>query len=64
MKSTVVPSPLSLNVVLVAVMFLAVVLVAVGGRRMLFIPNIRVAMAALLVLGMTMRALGGISFLL
>jgi len=60
MKATSVPSPLSFNVLLVALLFAGVVFVAVTGRRIPIISNVRIAMIALLVLGMTMCTMGGI----
>jgi hypothetical protein len=60
MKTASVPSPLNLNVLLVAVAFAALVFAVVTGKRVPLISNLRIAMAVLLVLGMTMCALGGI----
>ena len=60
MKTASVSSPLSLNVLLVALLFAAVVFIVVTGKRVPVISNTRVAMLALLVLGMTMCTLGGI----
>jgi len=60
MKTASVPSPLSLNVMLVAVLFAALVFVVVTGKRVPLISNTRIAMAVLLVLGLTLCALGGI----
>ncbi len=60
MKTTALGSPLSLNVLLVAALFAAVVFVAVTAQRIPVISNARIAMIALIVLGMTMCTMGGI----
>ena len=60
MKTASVPSPLNLTVLLVAVLFASLVFMVVTGKRVPFIPNLRITMVVLLVLGMTMCALGGI----
>lgn len=60
MKSTSMTSPISLNVFVFALLFAAVVFVAITGRRVPVISNARIAMLVLLVLGMTMCAIGGI----
>lgn len=60
MKTSSVPSPLSISVLIVAVLFAALVFAVVTGRRVPLISNIRVAMVVLLVLGMSMCVLGGI----
>lgn len=58
MKTGSVPSPISLNVIVLAVLFAAVVFVAVTGKKVPLISNIRVAMVALLLLGMAMCSTG------
>jgi hypothetical protein len=60
MKTASVPSPLNLNVLLVAVLFAALVFAVVTGKRVPLISNFRIAMAVLLVLGLTMCTTGGI----
>ena len=60
MKTTSVPSPLNMSVLLIALLFAAVVFVAVTGKRVPIISNTRVAMIALLALGMTMCQISGI----
>jgi hypothetical protein len=60
MKTASVTPPLSLNVLLVALLFAAVIFVAVTGKRIPIISNMRIAMVALLVLGMTMCTMGSI----
>ncbi|MGZ6316241.1 MAG: hypothetical protein ACXWNQ_03195 [Anaerolineales bacterium] len=60
MKTAAVPSPLNFGVIVLALLFLAVVFVAVTGRRVPVISSMRAAMLALLVIGMAMCALGGI----
>jgi hypothetical protein len=60
MKSTSMTSPISLNVFVFALLFAAVVFVAITGRKVPLISNARIAMLVLLVLGMTMCAIGGI----
>ncbi len=60
MKTASVSSPLNFPVLLVAVLFAALVFTVVTGRKIPFITNTQTAMVVLLVLGMTMCALGGI----
>jgi hypothetical protein len=58
MKTSSVPSPLCLSVIVLAVLFAAVVFVAVTGKKVPIISNTRVAMVALLILGMAMCSTG------
>jgi hypothetical protein len=60
MKSTSIASPLGLNIWIFTLLFAAVVFVAITSRKVPLISNVRIAMLALLVLGMTMCAIGGI----
>lgn len=60
MKSTSIASPLGLNIWVFALLFAAVVFVAITGRKVPLISNVRIAMLALLVLGMSMCTMGGI----
>jgi hypothetical protein len=55
------PSPRNLGVIVPARFFLGVVFVAVTDRPVPVIPSMRAAMLALPVIGMAMRALGGIA---
>jgi hypothetical protein len=58
MKTSSVPSPISLNVIILAMLFVAVVFVAVTGKKVPVISNTRVAMVILLLLGMAMCTSG------
>jgi hypothetical protein len=60
MKTASATSPLNLPVLLVALLFAALIFTVATGRKIPFITNIQSAMVVLLVLGMTMCALGGI----
>jgi hypothetical protein len=60
MKTASASSPLSLTVLLMALLFAGVVFVAVTGKRVPLISNPRGAMIALLVLGMAICSMGGI----
>jgi hypothetical protein len=60
MKTASVPSPLNLNVLLIALLFAALVFIVVTGRRVPVVSNTRIAMVILLVLGMTMCQISGI----
>jgi hypothetical protein len=48
MKTASVPSPLNLNVLLVAVLFAVLVFAVVTGKRVPLISNLRIALAVLL----------------
>ena len=58
MKTSSVPSPISLSVIVLAVLFAAVVFIAVTGKKVPVISNTRVAMIVLLLLGMAMCTSG------
>jgi hypothetical protein len=58
MKTGSVPSPISINVIVLALLFAAVVFVTVTGKKVPIISNTRVAMIALLLLGMAMCTSG------
>lgn len=58
MKTTSVPSPISLNIILPALLIAAVVFIAVTGKKIPMLSNARVAMGAVLVLGMVMCTSG------
>jgi hypothetical protein len=60
MKTTALSSPITLNVVIIALLFAAVVFVSVTGKRVPLLSNARVAIIALIVLGMAMCTQGGI----
>jgi len=60
MKSASIASPLGLNIWIFALLFAAVVFVVISGMKVPLISNVRIAMLVLLVLGMTMCAIGGI----
>ena len=58
MKTTSLPSPIGLNVILLALLVAAVVFIAITGKKVPALSNTSVAMAAVLVLGMTMCTSG------
>ncbi|MGD8406787.1 MAG: hypothetical protein PVJ21_24225, partial [Anaerolineales bacterium] len=58
MKTTSVPSPINLNIILPALLIAAVVFIAVTGKKVPMLSNARVAMGAVLVLGMAMCTSG------
>ena len=58
MKTTSVPSPIGLNVILLALLIVAIVFIAVTGKKVLVLSNTRVAMGAILVLGIAMCSSG------
>jgi hypothetical protein len=58
MKTSSVPSPVGLSVIFLALLFAAVVFVAVTGKKVPVISNTRIAMVALLLLGMAMCTSG------
>ena len=58
MKTTSIPSPINLNVIILALLIAAVVFVAVTGKKIPVISNTRVAMGVILLLGMTMCTSG------
>jgi len=58
MKTTSLPSPVGLNVILLALLVTAVVFIAVTGKKVPVLSNPRLAMIAVLVLGMAMCTSG------
>jgi hypothetical protein len=60
MKTSALSSPITLNVVIIALLFAAVVFVSVTGKRVPLLSSARVAIIALIVLGMAMCTQGGI----
>lgn len=54
MKTTSLPSPIGLNVILLALLIVAVVFITVTGKKVPVLSNPRAAMVAVLVLGMAM----------
>jgi hypothetical protein len=58
MKSTSLPSPVGLNVILLALLIAAIVFIAVTGKKVPVLSNPRAAMSAVLVLGMAMCTSG------
>ena len=54
MKTTFVPAPIGLNIILLALLIAAIAFIAVTGKRVPVISNGRIAMGAVLVLGMAM----------
>lgn len=60
MKASSVPSPLNLNVIILAVLFAAVVYIGATGKKVPLLSNIRVDIILLVVIGMTICSQGGI----
>jgi hypothetical protein len=60
MKASSVPSPLSLNVIILAVLFAAVVYIGATGKKVPLLSNVRVDIILLIVIGMTICSQGGI----
>ena len=58
MKTTFVPAPIGLNIILLALLIAAIAFIAVTGKRVPVISNGRIAMGAVLVLGMAMCTSG------
>ena len=58
MKTTSIPSPINLSVIILALLIAAVVFVAVTGRKVPVISNTRIAMGVILLLGMAMCTSG------
>lgn len=58
MKTTSIPAPINLNVIVLALLIAAVVFVAATGKKIPVISNTRVAMSVILLLGMTMCTSG------
>ena len=58
MKTTSIPAPVNLNVIVLAQLIAAVVFVAATGKKIPVISNTRVAMSVILLLGMTMCTSG------
>lgn len=58
MKTTSVPSPIGLNVILLALLVATVIFIAATGKKVPVLSNARVAMVVVLVLGMAMCTSG------
>jgi hypothetical protein len=58
MKTTSIPSPINLNIIILAFLIAAVIFVAVTGKKVPVISDTRVAMGVILLLGMTMCTSG------
>ena len=58
MKTTSIPSPINLNVIILALLIATIVFVAVTGKKIPVISNTRVAMVVILLLGMIMCTSG------
>jgi len=57
-KTTSIPAPINLNVIVLALLIAAVVFVAATGKKIPVISNTRVAISVILLLGMTMCTSG------
>ena len=60
MRTTAVPSPISLNILFLALLFVAVAYIGVTGKKVPVLSNIRVDIILLVVIGMTICSQGGI----
>jgi len=60
MKPASIPSPISLNIILLALLFVAVVYIGATGKKLPVLSNIRVDIILLVVIGMTICSQGGI----
>jgi len=60
MKSTAVSSPLSLNVILLALLFASIVYIGATGKKVPLLSNIRVDIILLVTVGMAICTQGGI----
>jgi len=60
MKTTAVSSPLSLNVILLALLFAAIVYIGATGKKVPLLSNVRVDIVLLVVVGMAICSQGGI----
>jgi hypothetical protein len=60
MKTTLVPSPISLNVILLALLFAVVIFIGAAGKKVLLLSNIRVDIILVVIIGMAICSQGGI----
>jgi hypothetical protein len=60
MKTTLVPSPISLNVILLALLFAVVVFISAAGKKVPLLSNIRVDIILVVIIGMAICSQGGI----
>ncbi|MBN1452299.1 MAG: hypothetical protein JW963_14890 [Anaerolineales bacterium] len=60
MKTALVPSPISLNVILLALLFAAVVFIGMAGKKAPLLSNIRVDIILVVIIGMAICSQGGI----
>ena len=60
METVSVPSPINLNVILLALLFATVVYLGVSDKKMPLLSNIRVDIVLLVIIGMTICSQGGI----
>ena len=58
MKTNSLPSPIGLNVILLTILIAAIVFIVVTGKKVPVLSNLRLAMAAVLILGMAMCTSG------
>lgn len=58
MRTTSLPSPIGLNVILLALLIAAIIFISVTGKKVSVLSNPRVAMGVVLVLGMAMCTSG------
>lgn len=60
MKTAPVSSPISLNVIILALLFASIVYISATGKKFPLLSNVSVDILLLIVIGMTICALGGI----
>jgi hypothetical protein len=60
MKTSTLASPITLNIILLAVLFAAVVYIGVTGKKVPLLSNVRLDIVLLVVIGMTICSQGGI----
>ena len=60
MKTTTIPSPITLNVILLALLFASVVYIGLTGKKVPLLSNIRLDIILLVVIGMAICTQGGI----
>lgn len=60
MKTTAVSSPISVNIILLSLLFAAIVYIGATGKKVPLLSNVRVDIVLLVVIGMTICSQGGI----
>jgi hypothetical protein len=60
MKTTLVPSPINLNVILLALLFAVVVFIGAAGKKVPLLSNVRMDIVLVVIIGMAICSQGGI----